>query len=176
LVKDTENNAFVLWFTGLSGSGKSTLADRTGELLAEKKLKLQRLDGDILRGLFPATGFTKHQRDDHIKRVGYMASVLEKHGVCVIASFISPYNEARSLVRGMCNNFIEVYVTCPLDECISRDVKGLYQKARAGEIQNFTGIDDPYEPPENPEIVIDTQKLSIEESVSVIMDYLERYF
>jgi len=176
LSKNTLNNAFVLWFTGLSGSGKSTLADRVNQLLEGKNLKLQRLDGDILRGLFPSTGFTKQERDDHIKRVGYMASVLQKHGVCVIASFISPYSEARNFVRNMCKNFIEVYVDCPLDECINRDVKGLYHKAQAGEIKNFTGIDDPYEPPENPEILVDTQKLSLEESAEVIMNYLEKYF
>ena len=116
----------------------------------------ERLDGDVLRGVFPNTGFSKEARDEHIRRVGFMASRLEHHGVIVIASFISPYRQARQFVRDLCSNFIEVYVKASIDECTRRDVKGLYKKALAGEIKEFTGIDDPYEEPENPEIVVDT--------------------
>ncbi len=170
-----DNNAFVLWFTGLSGSGKSTLADEVYARIAKNGQRVEKLDGDVLRGLFPATGFSKQARDEHIKRVGFMASRLEKHGVIVLASFVSPYNEARQFVRDMCDNFIEVHVATSLEECERRDVKGLYKKARNGEIKNFTGIDDPYEPPGEPEILIDTEKQTVEESVSEIIDYIRKY-
>ncbi|MCK4959951.1 MAG: adenylyl-sulfate kinase [Planctomycetes bacterium] len=168
-----ENKTFVLWFTGLSGSGKSTLADRVYDELATNGSRIEKLDGDVLRGIFPATGFTKDDRNEHIRRVGFLASMLEKHGVIVIASFISPYKEARDFVRQQCGNFIEVYVSTSLDECRRRDVKGLYKRADAGEIKNFTGIDDPYEAPENAEIVVDTEGLSIDESVAVIVNALK---
>ena len=168
-----EDKAFVLWFTGLSGSGKSTLADRVYDELSANGNRIEKLDGDVLRGIFPATGFTKDDRDEHIRRVGFLASMLEKHGVIVVASFISPYKEARNFVRQRCGNFIEVYVSTSLDECRRRDVKGLYKRADAGEIKNFTGIDDPYEAPENAEIVVDTEGLSIDESVAVIVNALK---
>ncbi|MCK5174146.1 MAG: adenylyl-sulfate kinase [Planctomycetes bacterium] len=168
-----EDKAFVLWFTGLSGSGKSTLADRVYDELSANGNRIEKLDGDVLRGIFPATGFTKDDRDEHIRRVGFLASMLEKHGVIVVASFISPYKEARNFVRQRCGNFIEVYVSTSLDECRRRDVKGLYKRADAGEIKNFTGIDDPYEEPENAEIVVDTEGLSIDESVAVIINALK---
>ena len=167
-----DNKAFVLWFTGLSGSGKSTLADRVFERLAANGDGFEKLDGDVLRGGFPATGFSKEARDEHILRVGFMASRLESHGVCVVASFISPYLATRQKVREMCGNFIEVYVKASFDECESRDVKGLYKKARAGEIKDFTGLDAPYEEPVAAEIVVDTEKQSIEESLAIIFKYL----
>lgn len=170
-----DGKAFVLWFTGLSGSGKSTLADKVFDRLSEDGRKLEKLDGDVLRGVFPSTGFTKEARDEHIKRVGFMASRLEKHGVTIIASFISPYGETRQFVRDMCTNFIEVFVNASLDECEKRDVKGLYKKARDGQIQNFTGIDAPYEEPVNPEIIVDTNKETIEESVASILNYISAY-
>ena len=170
-----ENEAFVLWLTGLSGSGKSTIADKIYAQIAKSGRNVEKLDGDVMRGLFPSTGFTKQARDEHIKRVGFMASRLEKHGVIVIASFISPYSETRQFVRGMCNNFIEVHVSASVKECEKRDVKGLYKKARAGEISDFTGIDDPYEAPDKPELFIDTEKQTVDESVSVITDYLREY-
>ncbi len=166
---------FVLWFTGLSGSGKSTVSDAVCEKLAGMGLEFEMLDGDVLRGVFPRTGFDRQSRDDHIKRVGYMSSLLEKHGVCIVASFISPYREARGFVRGLCGNFIEVYVSASLDECRRRDVKGLYKKALAGEIENFTGVSDPYEPPESPELVLDTEKETLEESVEKVMNYIKGY-
>jgi len=167
--------AFVLWLTGLSGSGKTTLANRIYAFIEKKGLGAEKLDGDVLRGFFPSTGFTRAQRDEHIKRVGFMASILEKHGIIVIASFISPYREARRFVRDMCTNFIEVYVQAPFDVCERRDVKGLYSKARAGEIRNFTGIDDPYEEPRNPELIINTDEQTVDESVSVIIDFIGKY-
>lgn len=167
--------AFVLWLTGLSGSGKTTLANRTYEYIEKRGLSVEKLDGDILRGLFPSTGFSRAQRDEHIKRVGFMASILEKHGVIVVASFISPYRQARRFVRDMCSNFIEVYVQAPLDVCEKRDVKGLYTRARAGQIKNFTGLDDPYEEPQNLELIINTDEQTVDESVSVIIDFIGKY-
>ena len=164
---------FVLWLTGLSGSGKSTLAERLYEEFERLGKKFERLDGDVLRGVFPNTGFSKDARDEHIKRVGFMASRLEHHGVIVVASFISPYRAARGFVRNLCGNFIEIYVKASLDECKRRDVKGLYKKALAGEIKDFTGIDDPYEEPQKPEIIVDTEHQTIEQSVEQIMDYLK---
>jgi len=155
---------YVIWFTGLSGAGKSTLADRTFEYLTQKGYKVQRLDGDIVRRVFPKTGFTKEDRDNHIKRVGFLASILEKNGVIVISSFISPYRDTRQFVRNLCTRFVEVHVKASLQACEQRDPKGLYKKARAGEIRQFTGVDAPYEPPENAEITIDTDHDSSEES------------
>ncbi len=170
-----EKPAFVLWFTGLSGAGKSTLADRVYERLTQSGRRIERLDGDSLRAAFPATGFSRKDRDEHIKRVGYMASRLEHHGVIVVASFISPYREARDFVRGLCRNFVEVYVDASLETCRKRDVKGLYKKAMAGQIQSFTGLDDPYEEPQHPEIVVKTDQQSIDQSEKTILDYIQRY-
>ena len=167
-------DGFVLWLTGLSGSGKSTIADKLYEHLSQDGRAVQKLDGDVLRGHFPSTGFTKSERDEHIKRVGFMASLLEKHGVVLVASFISPYSQTRELVRKMCKNFVEIYVKASVRECEKRDVKGLYARARAGEIENFTGIDDPYEAPEKPEIVVDTEKQNVDESVSQIISFINR--
>jgi len=175
LSKKRGEKGFVLWLTGLSGSGKSTLAERLCEELERLDKKVERLDGDVLRGVFPNTGFSKAARDEHIKRVGFMASRLEHHGIIVIASFISPYQTARDFVRDLCGNFVEIYVKASLDECKRRDVKGLYKKAMAGEIKEFTGVDDPYEEPKQPEIIVDTDHQRIEQSVSQIMDYLKPY-
>ena len=173
--ENKDQKGFVLWLTGLSGSGKSTLAERLYEELERLDKKFERLDGDVLRGVFPNTGFSKDARDEHIKRVGFMASRLEHHGVIVIASFISPYWAARDFVRKLCDNFVEVYIKTSLDECKRRDVKGLYKKALAGEIKSFTGIDDPYEEPLQPEITVDTEHQTIEQSAAQIMDYLKPY-
>ena len=166
--------AFVLWFTGLSGAGKSTLADKTYRYLKQKGLKVERLDGDKVRSLFPDTGFSKEERDRHIKRVGFLASLLEKNGITVISSFISPYAEARRFVRQLCKNFIEIYVKTSLETCEQRDVKGLYKKVRAGEIRQFTGVSDPYEAPEDPEIIVETDKVSVEESFSFLKQQIEK--
>lgn len=164
----------VVWFTGLSGSGKSTLAEALYKRLKDKKIKVEQLDGDNVRNIFPKTGFSKEERNRHVRRVGFLASKLEENGVSVIASFISPYIETREFVRGQCKRFVEVYVSTPIEVCEQRDVKGLYKKARSGEITQFTGIDDPYEKPINPEIEIDTSKYSIEESVDLILKQINK--
>jgi adenylylsulfate kinase len=165
----------VVWFTGLSGSGKSTIATRVFEELGNRGYRAERLDGDTVREIFPNTGFTRPERDEHIRRVGFLASRLERQGVFVVASFVSPYQEARDFVRSQCRNFIEVWVSTPLEECERRDVKGLYARARRGEIKNFTGIDDPYEPPSRPELTLDTTRLSVDEAVAQVMAELERH-
>jgi adenylylsulfate kinase len=160
----------VLWFTGLSGSGKSTIAERVHAELERRGTEVEYIDGDALRSVFPGTGFTREQREEHLRRAGYMASRLEAHGVTVVASFVSPYRESRDFIRKLCRDFVEIYVATPLEECERRDVKGLYARARRGEIRNFTGIDDPYEPPEHPELTLDTRSLSVEQSVAKVLE------
>jgi adenylyl-sulfate kinase len=168
-------NGFVLWFTGLSGSGKSAVAERVAEKLTSRGLKIERLDGNIVRkSLTNDLGFTKEDRNENIKRVTFVAKLLSRNGVGVIASFISPYREIRNRVRNEVTNFVEVYTRCPLDVCIQRDPKGLYKRALNGEIANFTGISHPYEEPENPEILLETDKESIDESVKKVIDELAR--
>ncbi len=163
----------VLWFTGLSGSGKSTISEKVYAQLKDQGYKVEHLDGDAVREVFPTTGFSKKERDDHVKRVGFVASLLQKHGVFVVASFISPYQDARDFVRDRCEDFTEIHISTPLEVCEERDVKGLYEKARKGEIDNFTGISDPYEEPEDPELRIDTTDITVEEGVRQVFDYLE---
>jgi adenylylsulfate kinase len=159
----TRAGAPVLWFTGLSGSGKSTIAGRVHRELERRGVDVEYIDGDALREVFPNTGFTRADREEHLRRTGYMASRLAAHGVTVVASFVSPYRDSREFVRRLCPDFFEIYVATPLEECERRDVKGLYARARRGQIQNFTGIDDPYEPPESPELTLDTRSLSVDE-------------
>jgi adenylylsulfate kinase len=166
----TKSAAPVLWFTGLSGSGKSTIAVRVHEELVRRGVDVEYIDGDALREVFPNTGFTRAEREEHLRRTGYMASRLAAHGVTVVASLVSPYRGSRELIRTLCREFVEIYVATPLDECERRDVKGLYARARRGEIKNFTGIDDPYEPPENPELTLDTRALSVEECVARVLE------
>jgi adenylylsulfate kinase len=165
---------FVLWFTGLPSSGKSTLADEVAGQLQDKGIKLERLDGDIVREIFPKTGFSREDRNMHIRRIGFLCGILEKNGVCPVASFVSPYRESRDFVRRMTKNFIEIHVATPLEVCEERDVKGLYKRARAGEIKQFTGIDDPYEVPIKPELVIETHQESIKDSAKRVVSYLNR--
>jgi len=130
--------------------------------------------GDEVRKIFPKTGFSKEARNEHVKRIGYLASMLASKGTIVLCSFISPYKEARDQVRAMCpNRFIEIFVNCSIEECIKRDPKGLYAKVLAGEIKQFTGIDDPYEVPENPELILRTDKNSLKECVKQVQEYLE---
>jgi adenylylsulfate kinase len=164
-----ETKPSVIWFTGLSGSGKSTISEQVTAELRRRALKVEHLDGDSVRAIFPNTGFTRPDRDAHIRRVGFLASRLESHGVFVVASLVSPYRESRDAVRAMCESFVEVYVDTPLAVCEQRDVKGLYAKARRGELANFTGISDPYEPPEHAELVIDTTKTSVDEAVRQVV-------
>jgi adenylylsulfate kinase len=165
-------SAAVIWLTGLSGSGKSTIGRAVAERLTATATAVEYLDGDVLRDVFPNTGFSRVERDAHVKRVGYLASRLEHHGVLVICALISPYIEARRAVRAMCGRFIEVYVSTPLEECERRDVKGLYARARRAELTQFTGIDDPYEAPLTPEIIIDTRTVSVEAAVDGIISYI----
>ena len=159
----------MLWFTGLSGSGKSTIAGRVHRELARRGVDVEYIDGDALREVFPNTGFTRAEREEHLRRTGYMASRLAAHGVTVVASFVSPYRDSRDFVRKLCPDFFEIYVATPLEECERRDVKGLYARARRGQIQNFTGIDDPYEPPESPELTLDTRTLSVDECTAKVL-------
>ena len=163
----------VLWFTGLSGSGKSTIATRVHEELVGRGIAVEYIDGDALREVFPNTGFTRAEREEHLRRTGYMASRLAAHGVTVVASFVSPYRESRDFIRRLCRDFREIYVATPLEECERRDVKGLYARARRGEIRNFTGIDDPFEPPEHPELTLDTHALNVEQCVNKVLALVE---
>lgn len=165
----------VLWFTGLSGSGKSTIAESVFDELTKRRYKAERLDGDTIRDIFPKTGFAREDRDQHIRRVGYLASKLEENGVFVVASFVSPYEDSRQFVRSLCRNFIEIYVSTPLEECERRDVKGLYSMARRGEITNFTGIDDPYEAPSSPDLTIDTRATSVAEATDQVIQRVKPY-
>jgi len=167
----------VVWFTGLSGSGKSTLAHRLEEKLFERGMRTYVMDGDNIRtGLNKDLGFSAEDREKNIQRIGQVAKLFVDAGILVMTAFISPYKKdrefARRLVQG--GEFIEVYVKCPLTVCEQRDVKGLYQKAKEGIIKNFTGIDDPYEEPGHPEIVVETDKMAVEESVEKIVSYLEK--
>lgn len=164
---------FVVWFTGLSGSGKTTLAERVHEALRKRGLRAELLDGDAIRQQSPGAGFTRDERDAHIKRAGRRASELERSGVIAVVALISPYASSRRFVRGLCKNFIEVHVSTPLEVCEKRDPKGLYALARKGQKPNFTGISDPYEPPETCELSVDTAQLSADEAFGRVMDYLE---
>jgi len=170
-----EQKGFTLWFTGLPCSGKSAVADRVAEILRHHNLKVERLDGDVVRkSLCRDLGFSKKDRDENIRRVAFVAKLLTRNGVAVLTSFISPYRAIRDEARQEIGEFIEVYVKCPLEVCMSRDVKGMYQKAIRGEIKEFTGISDPYEEPANPELVLETDRETLEESARKVLDYLKK--
>jgi adenylylsulfate kinase len=164
----------VIWFTGLPGAGKSTIATWVAERLRDRGLPVEQLDGDAVRRIFPATGFTRAERDEHLRRVGYLAGRLEAHGVFVVASFVSPYADSRAAVRAGCGSFVEVYVSTPLAECERRDPKGLYARARRGEIADFTGVSDPYEPPPAPEIEVDASRVSVEAAGAKVLAAVDR--
>ena len=169
---------FTLWFTGLSGSGKSTIAHLVGPELEARGKIVEYLDGDVVRTqLSKGLGFSKEDRDTNIERIGWVAARLTRHGAAVIAAAISPYAETRQAARSMVEQFgpfVEVHVSASVDECARRDVKGLYAKAFAGEIKGFTGVDDPYEAPEAPEIVLDTEAQEPEESARLVVARLEQ--
>jgi adenylyl-sulfate kinase len=169
-----QQKGFVVWMTGLSGAGKTTIAVLLEEKLQERGLKIERLDGDIVRqSLTRDLGFTKADRDMNIERVTFVAKLLSRNGVGVICSFISPYQKVRDNVRAETTNFMEVFVDAPLEVVEERDVKGLYKLARAGEIENFTGISDPFEAPHSPDIHVHTDEETVEESAQIIINYLE---
>jgi adenylyl-sulfate kinase len=168
------HKGFTLWFTGLSGAGKSTLSQAIEKRLRECGAEVELLDGDVVRTrLSKGLGFSKEDRDENIRRIGFVCELLSKHGTIAIAAAISPYRSLRDEVREGIANFVEVYVECPIDVLAERDVKGLYKKALAGEIPHFTGISDPYEPPLQPEVVVNSSKESPEESLDKIWATLE---
>ncbi len=168
------NVGFTIWFTGLSGAGKSTLSEILEKRLHARGRNVEILDGDIVRThLSKGLGFSREDRDTNIKRIAFVCSLLTRNGVVCISAAISPYREAREWARHEIANFVEIYVKCPLDVCRERDVKGLYKLVDEGKIKNFTGVDDPYEEPLNPELVIETDKESVEESIQRILAKLE---
>jgi adenylyl-sulfate kinase len=172
-VKNKEQKGFTLWFTGLPCSGKTAVADKVAETLRERGLKVERLDGDIVRkDLTRDLGFSKEDRNENIRRVTFVAKLLTRNGVAVLTSFISPYRELREHARQEIGNFIEVYVKCPVEVCIERDTKGMYEKAIKGEIKEFTGISDPYEEPMEPEILLESDKETLAESTNKVIQRL----
>ncbi len=169
-----EQQGFTLWFTGMSGAGKTTLATAVEEILRDRGLKVELLDGDVVRtNLSKGLGFSKEDRDTNIKRIGFVCKLLTRNGVVAIGSAISPYREVRDFLREDIGRFVEVYCKCPMEVLIERDVKGLYKKALAGEIENFTGVSDPYEEPLNAEVVVNTDTETRQESVGTILARLE---
>jgi len=170
----SDKKGLVIWFTGLPCSGKTTLSKEIEKYFQDKNLPIQRLDGDVVRETISNDlGFSKDDRDKNIERMSYIAQMLANNGVNVVSAFVSPYQQMRDFTRTLCDDFVEVYVKCDIDECIERDVKGMYAKAASGEIKDFTGVQDPFEVPNNPEIILDTQNKSIEENVQEIISYIE---
>lgn len=168
------SEGFTLWFTGLSGSGKSTLANLVADELRNRGHRVEILDGDEVRtNLSKGLGFSKEDRDTNIRRIGYVCKLLARNGVIAISAAISPYRDVRDEVRKMHDQFVEVFVECPLDTLVERDVKGLYKKAIAGEIKNFTGVSDPYEPPLKAELVVNSAKETREQSLANLLAKLE---
>jgi adenylylsulfate kinase len=168
--------AFVLWFTGLPASGKKELADRVYRHLKDDKFKVERLDSHDVRPLFPETGFSPDEVNRHVKRAGHLCAMLEKNGVIVVASFVSPYTKSRQFARSVAENFVEVYMKTSVEACEQRDEKGHYAKAHSGEYQNFPGVDVAYDVPENPEITIEVDHTSVDDAVKQITDYLKTNF
>jgi adenylylsulfate kinase len=163
----------VIWFTGLSGSGKTTIAHEVEDKLLESGVPVEVLDGDVVReNLSKGLGFSKEDRDTNIRRIAFVAHLLQRNGVFVITAAISPYRRIRHEARTMIKEFVEVFADAPIEVCEERDVKGLYAKARAGELKGFTGVDDPYEPPDYAEVICHTDKESVEESTQKVIDKL----
>jgi adenylyl-sulfate kinase len=164
----------TVWLTGLSGAGKTTIANELKSVVESRGRLVEILDGDIVRqNLSKGLGFSKEDRDTNIRRVAFVSQLLTRHGAFVIVAAISPYKAARDEARCLISKFVEVHVDCPIDELTRRDSKGLYAKALSGEIENFTGISDPYEVPENPEVVVRTSTESVEDSVASIVRHLD---
>ncbi len=169
------SEGFTLWFTGLSGAGKSTLANLLAEELRQRGHRVEVLDGDEVRtNLSKGLGFSKEDRDTNIRRIGYVCKLLARNGVIAISAAISPYREIRDEIRAQHNRFFEVYVKCPLETLVERDVKGLYRKALNGEISNFTGVSDPYEEPFKPDLVIESNREAPEQSLERLLQTLEQ--
>lgn len=169
-----QERGFTIWLTGLSGAGKSTIAKELEHWLRAEGKRVELLDGDVVRtNLSKGLGFSKEDRDTNIRRIGFVSKLLTRNGVVSIVAAISPYRDVRNEVRGDIEDFVEVYVHCPLDELVKRDVKGLYLKALRGEIPNFTGVSDPYEEPLDPEVLVRTDLESVEQSVSKVLDRLQ---
>ena len=165
-----KHGGVTVWFTGLSGAGKTTIRMEVEQVLRNQGCKVEVLDGDIVRqNLTKGLGFSKDDRDENIRRIGFVSHLLTRNGVVVLVSAISPYQVMRDEVRGKIGDFVEVYVNAPLNVCEQRDVKGLYKKARAGEIKQFTGIDDPYEPPLHPEVECKTDRETPQESAAKVL-------
>src|SRR6266513_6474627 len=161
------HKGFTIWFTGLSGAGKSTLSEAIEERLKERGRNVEILDGDVVRThLSKGLGFSREDRDTNIKRIAFVCGLLTRNGVATISAAIAPYREAREWARTEIGNFVEVYVKCPIEVCRQRDVKGLYRLVDEGKIKNFTGIDDPYEEPEQPELIVETDKETLDESLA----------
>ncbi|NJL82967.1 MAG: adenylyl-sulfate kinase [Chloroflexaceae bacterium] len=163
----------TVWFTGLSGAGKTTISRKVAEILRSQAYPLEILDGDVVRqNLTKGLGFSKEDRDENIRRIGFVSHLLSRNGVIVLVSAISPYRDIREEVRSRIGDFVEIYVNAPVEVCEDRDVKGLYKRARAGEIRGFTGIDDPYEPPLNAEVECRTDLEDLSESVAKVINKL----
>ena len=167
---------FVIWLTGLSGAGKSTIAQALTTVLRERGAHVEVLDGDVVRThLSKGLGFSKEDRDTNVRRIGWVCDLVARYGGVAVAAAISPYRAVRDEIRASTERFFEIYVECPLDVCVERDVKGLYAKALRGEIANFTGVSDPYEPPVNPEITVNTATEALDTSVQRIIAALEKH-
>jgi adenylylsulfate kinase len=176
--KENAHQGFTLWFTGLSGSGKSTLTHRLENEFRRRGYKVELLDGDVVRtNLSRGLSFSKEDRDTNVRRIGFVCDLLSRNGVIAISAAISPYqsvrDECRALVESHAAAFVEVYAKCSMDELVARDTKGLYKKALAGELPNFTGVTDPYEEPANPDLLIETDKTSIEDATQLVLRHLE---
>jgi len=167
--KSSDHKGFTLWFTGLSGSGKTTIAGRITERLRALGVGVELLDGDVVRShLSEGLGFGKQDRDTNVRRIGWVCEMLSRHGIAAVVAAISPYREVRGELKARLPDFVEVFVSCPIDVLAERDVKGLYKRALAGEIKNFTGITDPYEEPLNPDVTVDSSREGLEESVEKV--------
>lgn len=171
----SRNKGLVIWLTGLPCSGKTTLSREMEKVFLNRGFPVQRLDGDVVRETISKDlTFSKEDRDKNIERMSYIAQMLSDNGVHVVSAFVSPYKETRDFTRSLCNNFVEVHVSCGINKCKERDVKGMYAKAERGEIGDFTGVQDPFEEPENPEVIVNTEIEKIEESLQKIIDYIEK--